>query len=1256
MKLIPDELRRAHEDGEVVFFCGAGVSQAAGLPGFRDLVCKVMTDLLPARDKCAEGEPAGLAWAAFDRCAYDDALDLLESPDLGTFDPKEVRRRVRKYLSPPTTGASDAHNALIRLADLDRGQGRLVTTNFDRLFESAHASVVSNSHDGKPLELHVAPALPPARSRPFRGLLYLHGRLDPDRVERDRSLVLTRSDFGLAYLLDGWARRFVVELFRNYHVVFVGYSVDDPAMRYLLSAMAAVRGESPTMFRRAYSISGFSDARSPSDKGRAVLIWRSKGIEPILYDRAGGHAELWAVVHEWATRYRRGLTAHLQTVAQHGHATLTDDQDPKIAEMVRALTTPDVAQYFADRTKRDRPNPAWIMSLQERGLLSRPEYRPDDSDSPRAPLASRQLTDFVALDDTTAHLSRWIARCIEDRHTLYWALSQGSVLHSTLRRDIRRALDDVRSELPIALRKVWRVLSRDDYAGALSRTRSTTRSALSLCNGLSAEEHFARNTLLRWLRPVPVFQFRESGTSGTAEEYDSNPSQWYALDLRLEGIDHRSEITEIQQSAADWNGTLAVMAEELTGLLNEAMDWLREFGLATDEFDLTYIHYRSISPHEQNAVTPLWTELIGLCRDAHDALIASTDGAQANRLRAHWRSLPYPVFRRLALHAVTEHETGQDLGLEMLITDRNPTLWDPCVQRETLRFLRRRGRDLQEGQLNMLVREILSGPPNVPYPDGFTKENQNRQRGHATRLRLQKLMESGAHLSQEALAVYQDLPKDGVMRPRSGGNHPEEFNTFIAFGWGGVPGFEDPITVSQLRNCSLSDFIQWAEKHEHEPWILRTAWTELAEQDAPMASRRLAEAGGKGVWPIRLWSELVHALRDAGKSAEHRTVARVSARALLQMPVPTLEGMIVEASRWLKGNRELLEARERLQLWQRIWQASVSAEGSEAERAANLELALNHAGGNLGEFLYAEMADDIPTVPGKEAPGLPDRLKTEFALVSDGEDLTSRLARVHMAIRLVELHRVDPLWARDALLSHMDIKSGKCAFEPGLWDGYFAGRQCSEDLLVAFKGQLLAILSNLDLLPERTRAGAVHHFIHLAIWEERGISREETKAVAWNWDPTHLAEAAWAIADILQAASNRVDVLWEELIGPWFEHVWPRREQDKTPAVSEALCRIAMAVNVTFPGVVDQIQDLLVRGLRDDTLSQLSDRQVAAKFPEATLRLLNGVFGDSEEEVSTEPARKLWAEAIEAEPSLRQRKEFERLRSLLETDSTYEAD
>ena len=50
----------------------------------------------------------------------------------------------------------------------------------------------------------------------------------------------------LAYLTERWAARFVGELFRNYVVCFVGYSINDPVMRYMMDALAADRmlGES----------------------------------------------------------------------------------------------------------------------------------------------------------------------------------------------------------------------------------------------------------------------------------------------------------------------------------------------------------------------------------------------------------------------------------------------------------------------------------------------------------------------------------------------------------------------------------------------------------------------------------------------------------------------------------------------------------------------------------------------------------------------------------------------------------------------------------------------------------------------------------------------------------------------------------------------------------------------------------------------------------------------------------------------------
>ena len=42
---IPERLLQAHEDGRVVFFCGAGISYPAGLPGFGTLVQRLFDAL-----------------------------------------------------------------------------------------------------------------------------------------------------------------------------------------------------------------------------------------------------------------------------------------------------------------------------------------------------------------------------------------------------------------------------------------------------------------------------------------------------------------------------------------------------------------------------------------------------------------------------------------------------------------------------------------------------------------------------------------------------------------------------------------------------------------------------------------------------------------------------------------------------------------------------------------------------------------------------------------------------------------------------------------------------------------------------------------------------------------------------------------------------------------------------------------------------------------------------------------------------------
>src|ERR1700681_4227085 len=159
---IPDSLVQAHEDGGVVFFCGAGISYPAGLPGFAGLVQALYTDLgMTPNEVQAE---------ALRKNQYDTAIALLEAEYTGgRF---AVRSQLREILTADATapGALDTHKALLTLAGTKSGRTRLITTNFDRLFERCLSVSAS------PISTFSAPLLPVPKSQ-WNGLGYLHGVL-----------------------------------------------------------------------------------------------------------------------------------------------------------------------------------------------------------------------------------------------------------------------------------------------------------------------------------------------------------------------------------------------------------------------------------------------------------------------------------------------------------------------------------------------------------------------------------------------------------------------------------------------------------------------------------------------------------------------------------------------------------------------------------------------------------------------------------------------------------------------------------------------------------------------------------------------------------------------------------------------------------------------------------------------------------------------------------------------------------------------
>ena len=477
----------------------------------------------------------------------------------------------------------------------------------------------------------------------------MHGKLESSTD--DLQLVLTTADFGTAYMLEGWALRFALELFRHYHVVFNGYSVEDPTMRYLVSALAAAREEGPQQFKEPYAFAPYGQGESAATAEAAEQQWKLKGITPICYDATNDHQELWRALEEWADDHREGIAGRRQKVARLSQTPPADENDPAIGEMAWALKDIKVASYFANLKGKNRPQPGWIVPLDKLGLLSLPTGTTDKRESIATPLASPFLVDHFSLHNVTFELGRWIAQSLDSQEILEWVLLKGAVLHVQLRRLVRRRLNDPQFCLRPAFRKIWELLANDDYAYALAETHCSSNPVTLGHLRLASEAVHAKRCFLNCLRPIPVFKIRPEYFLPSRDLDSNDPSEWSEIEVKLVGINHASEVNDFRERAEDWEGALADMAHELTTRLREAMDWFCYLGLATTDADKTYIEFRSISPHEQNKHADTWTELIALTRDSYDALISAGDHGSAARLVRRWQSIHYPVFRRLTLYA-----------------------------------------------------------------------------------------------------------------------------------------------------------------------------------------------------------------------------------------------------------------------------------------------------------------------------------------------------------------------------------------------------------------------------------------------------------------------------------------------------------------------------------------------------------------------------------------------------------------------------
>lgn len=265
---IPDEILEANEEGKLVIFAGAGVSvdSPASLPNFSKLADEIA-------NKCREKRKR--------KESIDEFLGRLQNNNV------DVKEIVKEILQNPESKPNKLHKGIVNIFKTPK-QLKIITTNFD-----SHFSACIKEKYQDDVETYYAPVLPLGND--FTGLVYLHGSIN----KNIRHMVLTDSDFGKAYLTLGWTTRFIRAVFATYTVLFIGYSFNDPIMKYFNRGLAFEAVDK-------YKLFTFSQKKE-SER------WRQYHIIPIEYTKIKGRYPYFHIknaIIKWSERNKLDIFSH----------------------------------------------------------------------------------------------------------------------------------------------------------------------------------------------------------------------------------------------------------------------------------------------------------------------------------------------------------------------------------------------------------------------------------------------------------------------------------------------------------------------------------------------------------------------------------------------------------------------------------------------------------------------------------------------------------------------------------------------------------------------------------------------------------------------------------------------------------------------------------------------------------------------------------------------------------------------------------
>ena len=1234
---IPDDLLIARDEGRVIFFCGAGVSRAcAGLPDFLGLVENVICNLgvpieSPVCKILNEARQIGQRTGVSGLISVDRIFGLLERDFLS----RDIEIEVAKSLSPPVEKDLSAHQTLLELSKTPEGKIRLVTTNFDRLFEDCSSGV----------KIWHPPKLPdPSLHREMDGIIHLHGCVNDEYTGAiGDGFILSSSDFGSAYLSDGWATQFFREIISRYFVVFVGYTADDPPVQYLLEALNKKSG-------RLDGVYAFQSGLAEEAAGK----WRHKGVEAIPYDDKRNHRALWESLTAWAERakapnnwyksvidlanqgpenlepHQRGQVAHIISTVE-GARKISESNNPPPAEWLfvfdpnQRFATPGHTGHLGEGPivdpfelygldsdfvpkkinpedpfeKREIPATAWD------GLAANRRDLQNLKNSNFSSVRGGPAISMPRLPSRLSAIGTWIMKVADQPAAVWWAAGQYGI-HPEIQDSIQWQLERSQNVTGTFTSKAWRYLfeawsnlskdfRRDLYE--LSATIKKDGWSLAIVRRFAdIAKPYLKAGRNEWQGPKPPQCDKESGVEDI-------------LNLKIE---------------------YPILIEDLTIPDEWLFQTIRELRKCLEhgillETELNSYALKSICPiipdskgyddgyertHGLSGYVVWFAELF--------ENLTKFEIAKAKQELETWPINDNSVFDRLMIWASGNENlvSAQSFG-KFIANLSNEAFWDRYHQRDLLVVLAKRWNSLPNRTRLEIESRIFKGREKWEYE---TYEEFKEYNAWSILNRLHWLNSQNCKLKlnlQEVTKELQDLsPK---WKLRSAENAADSLE-----GRGGWVKTETE--HSALLNTPIPNILTKAIElsGETENFLIHTdPFAGLCADKPVRAFSTLTCAAKHNDYPEWAWRTFLNS--KTRENDNPKFIALIAER-IIRYPEIAVANFISPAASWIKDISKSLS-----NSYPNLFDSLISkltcvlkkqaGIGESSIKRGNKKPdwvmeAINAPVGKIAESLFKDPRKDNLKKEG----GFPDCWinHVEELLSLDG-NLRCHALTI-FAFNLSWFFNIDSAWTESNLLSvidNIDEPDGLAAWSGFLWAAKIPGPA----LFKRLKTKLLIINNNRNLT--HRGYGKVLAGIILAGWgsidseaDERYISNYEMRRVLLNSDDEFRSHTLWQLKIWSENGKDANGSNWADLLIEFLQDVWPRQKAVKTPSMSSQLCGLAFSNKEKFVELSEIILPLLTTtDGRELSLPRLTDAKdtIFDLYPQHALALLSAVLPNTVE-------------------------------------------